>query len=560
MTRFVHARRRTAVVACVLVAGLVALSSAALAGAFAGTPSTAQVNSAKQQFAQQLLKNQAVRLTWPAQLFLRMQASGSTQLTQAFAGQAPTLPSGTAGAAAAAPAIPSAGLPNVRVNNPALDTHQVDQTTQSETTIAVHGSSVAVGYNDSQQGLLTLTAGADLNGYSYSTNGGASFTDGGTVPNAPGFVNLGDPWLGSNRAGTMFYSSLAADFFNGNLDVAVARSTNGGKTWSTPVPVFRPTTPYMGDKDALAVGRDPNIATRDNLYVAYDDFFFNTMTSQSFTGLPVARSLNGGLTWQLHYADTFTPPPNTCDFQQYIGAQPLVNPANGTLYVAAEKISRTDPTCTGTVPAVFSEVIFKSTDGGVTFPGGGTTIATVTQATPDGELFLGDGRYARTIEFPTIALQGNTLRVAWNDGGSPDGHSHIRLATSTNGGSTWNAAPFVTSGTTTDEIQPALSTVSGVLRLLYYHRYSNNTIDVWIGNSVNGVSFVTKRVTSVPFRGSLTIPQFDPVLAPGYMGDYIANVGSGSHVYFAWGDNRDTVTDFTFPQGRNDPDVFFAKQ
>jgi len=44
------------------------------------------------------------------------------------------------------------------------------------------------------------------------------------------------------------------------------------------------------------------------------------------------------------------------------------------------------------------------------------------------------------------------------------------------------------------------------------------------------------------------------------MGDYIANVGSGSHVYFAWGDNRDTVTDFTFPQGRNDPDVFFAKQ
>jgi len=73
MTRFVHARRRTVVVACVLVAGLVALSSAALAGAFAGTPSTAQVNSAKQQFAQQLLKNQAVRLTWPAQLFLRMQ-------------------------------------------------------------------------------------------------------------------------------------------------------------------------------------------------------------------------------------------------------------------------------------------------------------------------------------------------------------------------------------------------------------------------------------------------------------------------------------------------------
>jgi len=547
-------------VACVTVAGLVALSSAALAGAFAPTPSTAQTNSARQQFAQRLLKNPAVRLTWPAELALRMQASGSNQLTQAFAGQTPALPTGTAGAAAAAPAIPSAGLPNVRVNNPAQDTHQVDQTTQSETSIAVHGSNVAVGYNDSQQALTFLTAGADVNGYSYSTNGGASFTDGGTVPNAPEFVNLGDPWLGSNRAGTMFYSSLAADVFFGNGDVAVARSTNGGKTWSTPVPVFRPTTPYFGDKDALAVGRDPNIATRDNVYVAYDDFAINSM-GQQVTGLPVARSLNGGLSWQLHYADTFTTIPNNCDFQQYIGAQPLVNPANGTLYVVAERISVTDPTCTGTVPPVFSEVFFKSTDGGVTFgPLHGTTIATVTPATPNGILFLGAGRYARTIEFPTITRQGSTLRVAWNDGGAPDGHSHIRLATSTNDGTTWNAAPFVTSGTTTDEIQPALSTVSGVLRLLYYHRYANNTIDVWIGNSVNGVSFVTKRATSVPFRGSLTIPQFDPFIAFGYMGDYIANVGSGSHVYFAWGDNRDTVTNFMYPQGRNDPDVFFAKQ
>ena len=562
MTRFVHARRRTGVVACVLVAGLVAFSSAALAGAFAGTPSTAQTNSARQQFAQHLMKTEAARLmTWPAQLALRIQATGSNQLTQALAGQPPTLPSGTAGSAAAAPAIPSAGLTNVRVNNPALDTHQVDQTTQSETSIAVAGSRVAVGYNDSQQGLLALTAGADLSGYSYSTNGGASFTDGGALPNAREFVNLGDPWLGSNRAGTMFYSTLAIDVFNGNLDVAVARSTNGGKTWSTPVPVFRPgsTIGYTGDKDALAVGPDPVIHTRDNLYVAYDDFKFDSATNQATTGLPVARSLDGGRTWQLTYADQFIVPMTGCSFQQYIGAQPIVNGATGTLYVTAEKIAVVDPTCTGVAPTL-SEVIFKSTDGGQTF-GPGVTIATVTPATPTGLLFLGAGRYARTIEFPSIALRGGTLWVAWNDGGFGDGHSHIRLATSTDGGSTWNAAPFVTSGSG-DEVQPALSASSTALRLLYYHRYPNNTLDVFIGNSLNGgTSFITtQRVTSLPFRGTLTIPQYDPLIAFGYMGDYIANVGSGSHAYFAWGDNRDTVTDFMYPQGRNDADVFFAEQ
>jgi hypothetical protein len=550
-------RRRTGVVASVLVAGLVVLCTAALTGAFAGTSNTAQTNSARQQFAQHLLKTEAAQLmTWPAQAFLRMQATGDRSLAGGIAGRQ-ALPSGTAGAAAAGPAVPSANLPNVRVNNPALDTHQADQTTQSETTIAVAGSHVAVGYNDSQQTGLIFTAGSNLSGYSYSANGGKSFTDGGVLPNAPEFNNLGDPWMASSRNGTMYYSTLAGDNLNFNLDVAVARSTNGGTTWSAPVPVFRPpfAIAYSADKDALAVGPDPVMHARDNLYVAYDDFSLDTVTGQAFNGLPVARSTDGGRTWQLTYADKFILPTTGCSFQQYIGATPIVDKLTGTLYVTAEKIAVNDPNCTG-APATFSEWIFKSTDGGKTF-GPGVKIANVTPATPNGLLFLGPGRYARTIEFPSPAIRGGAIYVAWNDGGQ-GGHSHIRLATSTNGGSTWSVS-FVTGGNG-DEVQPALSADSQGLHLLYYHRYPNNTIDVLIGNSLNGTSFATKRVTSQPFRGTLTVPQFDPIIAQGYMGDYIANVGDGSHNYFAWGDNRNSVTDFLYPHGRNDPDVFFAKQ
>jgi hypothetical protein len=44
------------------------------------------------------------------------------------------------------------------------------------------------------------------------------------------------------------------------------------------------------------------------------------------------------------------------------------------------------------------------------------------------------------------------------------------------------------------------------------------------------------------------------------MGDYISSVSDGTHQYFAWGDNRNTVTNFLYPQGRNDPDVFAAVQ
>ena len=57
-----------------------------------------------------------------------------------------------------------------------------------------------------------------------------------------------------------------------------------------------------------------------------------------------------------------------------------------------------------------------------------------------------------------------------------------------------------------------------------------------------------------------TVPQFDPQIAFGYMGDYIANVSSGTSNYFAWGDNRNTVVNFTHPRGRHDPDVYFAKR
>jgi hypothetical protein len=556
MVRSILGHRRRGVAVSILGVALALLSTAALTGAFAGTSSTTKTITARQQAAQHILKTKAAQLmTAPAQAALHIQATGDRQLGQELVTGMPSEPE-AGGAQAAAPAVASANLPNVRVNNPALDTHQVDQTTQSETTVAVAGSHVAVGYNDSQQGGLFLTAGASLTGYSYSTNGGASFTDGGALPNAREFVNIGDPWMASDRTGAMYYSTLAIDAFNINLDVAVAKSTNGGKTWSRPVPVYRPPFSifYNGDKDALAVGPDPVVKTRDNLYDTYDDFSFNSETNVAFTGLPVARSTDGGHTWHLTYADKFILPMTGCSFQQYIGATPIVNRTTGTLYVTAEKIAANDPNCTGTAPT-FSESFFKSTDGGKTF-GPGVKIANVTSAEPDGLLHLGPGRYARTIEFPSPAIRGNTIYVAWNDGGQ--GRSHIRLATSTNGGSTWSLS-WATGGSG-EEVQPALSADSAGVHLLYYHRNANNSLDVLLGNSPNGTSFTTRRVNSVHFFGTLTIPQFDPLIAFGYMGDYIANVIHGSHRYFAWGDNRDRVTDFLFPHGRNDPDVFFARQ
>ena len=66
-------------------------------------------------------------------------------------------------------------------------------------------------------------------------------------------------------------------------------------------------------------------------------------------------------------------------------------------------------------------------------------------------------------------------------------------------------------------------------------------------------------VTTHSFPGVENNPQFDPLIVYAYMGDYIANVSDGTHRYYAWGDNRNSVTNFLWPQGRHDPDVFFAR-
>lgn len=505
----------------------------------------------RQAAARQILEGPNGRyLTAAAQMALRQIAGGGTAAGTRV-GEAPRAAAG----GAESPAVSASPPRNVRVNNPATDRRE-DQTTQSETSMAVSGSNVAVGFNDSQHSLLRFTAGTNLNGYGYSTDGGQTFSDGGVVPNAPGAINLGDPWLASARSGTMYYGSLLLDDV-GNVEVGVARSTNGGKAWGAPVPLGRhPNDFYSADKDAITAGRDPRRAGQDNVYAAWDDLVFSR--TGLTTGLPVAHSTDGGQTWKTVYADRIALA-SGCSFTQYIGAQPVVDPVDGTLYVAAEKISVIDPHCIGT-PARFAQVIFTSHDGGESFRPG-RKIAAVTPAGGEaGAIEVAPGRVIRTIEFPSLAVRGGTLYVVWNDGSS--GHSHVAMARSADRGLTW-ARSAVTGGGG-DDLQPALTADASGLHVLFYRVRAGGTVLTDLANSTPGgaaaPTWTIGQVSSVAFQVPLTSPNFDPIIAPGYMGDYIANVSDGTHQYLSWGDNRDIVKDDLFPAGRVDPDVFFARQ
>jgi hypothetical protein len=482
--RKVIAMRRNVRLGLAAVAVGAVITSGLLASGGSAAPTPARPT--KQEIAQRLLQRRAQFMTPPARAYLSMIANGNRALSQepegsrAKAGQPQAL-------ARAAESLPAPAFANVRVNDPAGD-RRIDQTTQSETAIAVHGNKVAVGYNDSQQTLLFLTAASSLSGFSFSTDGGRTFRDGGALPNAPGQVNLGDPWLASDRSGRFYYATLALDQFI-NLGVSVTRSDNGGRTWRAPVELIDSASYgfYQGDKEAMTAGRDPTVAGRDNLYAAWDDFFCDPTFVDCFTGLPVARSTDHGASWRLAYADRAPLFGEGCSFQQYIGAQPLVDARNGTLYVTAERIAVDDPDCVG-APEVRSEVIFTSTDGGHSF-GPRVTIATATPAARGADgitdvLFLDPGRAIRTIGFPVIARVGGTLYVAWNDGAQ--GPSHIRLARSTDGGATWSLA-WATGGAA-NELQPALSGDAAGLHLLYYRVGGNNRIDVLLQDRTGGAT------------------------------------------------------------------------
>lgn len=118
-----------------------------------------------------------------------------------------------------------------RVNDPSEDENPA-HTTQSETTIAVFGQNVALGWNDIGQTAKTNS----LSGYGYSSDGGRSFTDAGDIPPVKGGANLGDPDIAFDRKGIFYFSQISIDD-KGIAFIGVAKSTDGG------APIARRSTP-----------------------------------------------------------------------------------------------------------------------------------------------------------------------------------------------------------------------------------------------------------------------------------------------------------------------------
>lgn len=296
---------------------------------------------------------------------------------------------------------------------------------QSETSISINPS------NQSQ-----IVAGSNeifrlpMRGY-FSSNGGSAW---GAVdlPLPPPLTTNGtdfgsDPSVAWDTHGNAFYAYIVV-FFSGGFpngvaingtEMAVARSSDGGRTWKSTFFALQPGETKFNDKPYIAVDDNPASPHRDTVYVAWDRF---DGSSSSFNGVLVSHSTDGGSTFSSPVFASSTASGPKGD----IGADPFVSPS-GTLNVAWHDVQNN------------AIVEASSANGGDSFGPAHTISAT---------------RVAFDVAVPAQASRGalvypacgadtstgpnrGTLYCSWMDETQSNG-ADVFLSRSADGGTTWS--------------------------------------------------------------------------------------------------------------------------
>ena len=240
---------------------------------------------------------------------------------------------------------------------------QCNFTSQSEPSVAVAGSLVVVGYNSTKQAarLLDPNQFTSINGYAFSTNGGANFTDGdvfvppgcsvastgtppspppvcpvastGTPPSACNYKLTGDPALAFNPDNTTLYYASMGEFNGGGrtsrIFVSASTSLSPLEFQGVPVPILGRSSepdPYQ-DKELIAVDTTQG-PSRGRVYVAWTEFDVRNEAPNGASRILFAAS---SPTSPLDFPTTIELAPPTPTAVNH-GAMPAVAP-NGDVYV-----------------------------------------------------------------------------------------------------------------------------------------------------------------------------------------------------------------------------------
>jgi hypothetical protein len=485
---------------------------------------------------------------------------------------------------------------NLQVNDPSKDGlvqifpgfRPFVRATQSEVSMAASGRNIVVTYNDSTgfhvspnpNGPGLIVDQVRLSGFSFSNDGGQTWTAGFMPPAAGAHETFGDPSVGVDRHGVFYFAQLGSSAGDAHGAVVVNKSTDGGKTWGDGAVVQ---IDDGSDKEWLAVGPDPSAKNRDNVYVTWTSFQTNGSCQLRF-----GSSVDGGVTWTAK--TIYAPPadPNPARPQNCLTfSNPVVDQITGTLYVPFLHFSNSDQD--------FVQMLI-SDDAGATFRFATFNIAgapdpTVMPVTQPGELtecnstnlrltihgsqnagpgIFGLPRYVNASRMtlqPAAAARNGVVYLAWSNStslifGDPRGGSNVLFIRSDDGGSTWSTPIAAnTDGADRHHVLPSLAIDNDPndVHISYYTQHDDNSIDLDLANSHDrGASFPADRMLRVT-PSSMTLPPTNIRLtnAPNYtstnydrqiqqcyaLGEYQSVTTANGSVYVGWGDTRNTITE-----------------
>ena len=424
---------------------------------------------------------------------------------------------------------------NVLVNDASKG--RVPDIAQKEPSIAVFGAHIVVGWNDwAIEFGQTLRGVKNGVGHGFSTDGGATFTDGGEV----GSSHWGaDPTVAVDRSGNFYFGRFDLKPGSATLDrIAVFKSTDGGATF--------PESGTAND-NAESNGNDGPMIAVDT---TASPFSGTVYAIWGFQGVfpRFSRSTDGGA--------SFSSP-----IQLSTHGMPAVGP-NGEIYVVGSGAG--DASGTGEV------LITKSTDGGLSF-GPAVPVASVNSI---GHIDSATKQYCGRVlngslnaeGSPRIAvdrsggLNNGTVYVVFGSHGTGADEADVYLTRSTDGGATWSTPSRLNDdATANDQWMPFVAVaLNGAVAVSWYDRRlddQNLLIDLFMSISTDGgASFGSNlKITDVSFPppGINRTLGFPPYTC--YFESYNWIAADAANFYLVWADDRRVRSSMV------DPNIFFAK-
>jgi hypothetical protein len=403
--------------------------------------------------------------------------------------------------------------PNIDVSN--------EPGPQSETSIAINPANpkeIVAGSNE----IFRLP----MRAY-FSSDGGKSW-GGVDLPLPPPTQSHGidfgsDPGVAWDTLGNVYYSYIVVFFSKGfrgvvGTEMAVARSADGGQTWTATFFALQSGASMFNDKPMIAVDTNPGSAFFNRIYVAWD-------AAGGPAGIQVSFSDDQGVTFST---------PVSAGIPKGIGADPFVGP-DGTLYVAWQDFHDS------------VELVSRSTDGGVTF--GNPVVIAPTLAAFD--VGIPAQAFRRALIYPACGADTSsgpnrgTLYCSWTDETLTNGMDAF-VAHSTDGGMTWTSPVRVNddpTGVANDQFNQwlAVDPSDGSISVSFYDTRNDPThvsTDVFYARSTDGGNTfgANVQVTTAPTNEAASGADFG-----NQYGDYEGIAAFNGVVHPVWTDRRASV-------------------